>query len=106
MFSGGAAVKLVTSPYRALAEKLEGCIEGEQYDIATWNPEEAERILAGFVQPIQDRMERLDAALRVLANPYYHDGLCWCGMAIGDPHYREHSSQCKQARQALATVQR
>lgn len=47
------------------------------------------------------RVAELQTALTLLGNAYPTGGLCFCGMAIGNPMYRDHSKGCQQARQAL-----
>ena len=42
--------------------------------------------------------ERLAEALQCVG----HNEVCWCGVAIGNPMYKEHSTACKRATAALA----
>ena len=47
-------------------------------------------------------MNSLLDALTALKHDYPTN--CWCGVAIGNPNYRDHSPQCKQAQAAYAAA--
>jgi len=55
----------------------------------------------GVAEMVLLREQRDALADALMALSHSKQDLCWCGLAIGDPHYREHSAACEKARAAL-----
>jgi hypothetical protein len=50
----------------------------------------------------RDRWKAIAGELAEALQCVGHNEVCWCGVAIGDPRYTDHSVACKRATAALA----
>lgn len=46
----------------------------------------------------------LETCIEALVGLKHRHAECWCGVAIGNPMYSEHSLACKLAREALSKI--